>query len=80
MLDSAEDLARRAGQEEAEMALLAGADSLESRSGHQRQQVWDASARRSTPRLLRSTPVDEDLLELPSAPEDENICSTTRRR
>lgn len=35
------------------MQLLAGADALMSLSGHRRQQVWDASALRSTPSLLR---------------------------
>jgi error-prone DNA polymerase len=42
-------------------------------SGHRRQQVWDASALRSTPELLRDAPVDEEILELPSAPEGEEV-------
>ena len=46
------------------MKLLAAADALMSLSGHRRQQVWDASALRSTPILLRDAPVNEDLLEL----------------
>ena len=73
VFDTAEDLARRAGLEQHEMKLLAGADALKSLSGHRRQQVWDASALRSTPALLRDAPVDEDLLELPAAPEGEEI-------
>jgi error-prone DNA polymerase len=73
VFDSAEDLARRAGLEQHEMRLLAGADVLMSLSGHRRQQVWDASALRSTPVLLRDAPVDEDFLALPEAPEGEEI-------
>src|SRR5262249_5188313 len=49
--DSAEDLARRAGLDQHEMTLLAGADALMSLSGHRRQQVWDAAGLRSTPVL-----------------------------
>ena len=71
--ESAEDLARRAGLEHHEMKLLAGADALMSLSGHRRQQVWDASALRSTPLLLRDAPVAEEYLELPDAPEGEEI-------
>jgi len=73
VFDSAEDLARRADLEHHEMKLLAGADALMSLSGHRRQQVWDASALRSTPELLREAPFDEDILELAPAPEGEEI-------
>jgi error-prone DNA polymerase len=73
VFDNAEDLARRAGLELHEMKLLAAADALMSLSGHRRQQVWDASALRSTPELLRDAPVDEEILELPSAPEAEEV-------
>ncbi len=71
--DDAEDLARRAGLEQHEMKLLAAADALMSLSGHRRQQVWDAAALRRAPELLRDAPVDEDVLELPAAPEGEEI-------
>jgi error-prone DNA polymerase len=71
--DSAEDLARRAQLEQHEMRLLAGADALRSLSGHRRQQVWDAAALKVPPALLRDAPVDEELLELPAAPEGEDI-------
>jgi error-prone DNA polymerase len=71
--ESAEDLARRADLDQGDMKLLAGADALMSLSGHRRQQVWDASALRSTPKLLRDAPVNEDFLELPEAPEGEEI-------
>jgi error-prone DNA polymerase len=71
--DSADDLARRAELEQAEMRLLAGADALMSLSGHRRQQVWDASALKRAPKLLRDAPVDEAFLELPEAPEGEEV-------
>ncbi|RZL04164.1 MAG: error-prone DNA polymerase [Rubrivivax sp.] len=73
VFDSAEDLARRAGLDQHEMQILAGADALMSLSGHRRQQVWDASALRSTPLLLRDAPIDEEFLALPEAPEGEEI-------
>jgi error-prone DNA polymerase len=71
--DSAEDLARRARLEQHEMRLLAGADALRSLSGHRRQQVWDASALKTPPVLLRDAPFDEATLDLPAAPEGEDI-------
>jgi error-prone DNA polymerase len=71
--DSAEDLARRASLEQHEMTLLAAADALMSLSGHRRQQVWEATALRSMPKLLRDAPVDEDVLELQEAPEGEEV-------
>ena len=71
--DNAEDLARRAELEQHEMKLLAAADALMSLSGHRRQQVWDAAALRSTPKLLRDATVEEDFLELPEAHEGEEI-------
>ena len=42
-------------------------------SGQRRQQVWDAAALRSTPELLRDAPFDEEVLELPAAPEGEEV-------
>jgi error-prone DNA polymerase len=71
--DSAEDLARRAQLEQHEMRLLAGADALRSLSGHRRQQVWDASALKTPPALLRDARFDEATLDLPAAPEGEDI-------
>ncbi len=71
--DSAEDLSRRAQLEQFEMKLLAAADALASLSGHRRQQVWDTAALHTPPLLLRDAPVEEDLLELPEAPEGEEI-------
>jgi error-prone DNA polymerase len=71
--DSADDLARRAELEQHEMRLLAGADALASLSGHRRQQVWDASGLRRAPKLLQDAPVDEQYLELPQAPEGEEV-------
>ncbi|MGE0290473.1 MAG: error-prone DNA polymerase [Bradyrhizobium sp.] len=71
--DSAEDLARRAELDLQDMKLLAAADALAGLSGHRRQQVWDAAALKRVPELLRDAPVDEDCLELPAAPEGEEI-------
>jgi error-prone DNA polymerase len=71
--ESAEDLSRRANLEQYEMKLLAGADALTSLSGHRRQQVWDAAALHAPPVLLRDAPIDEEILELPEAPEGEEI-------
>ncbi|MDR7307928.1 error-prone DNA polymerase [Rhodoferax saidenbachensis] len=71
--EGAEDLSRRANLEQHEMRILAAADALRSLSGHRRQQVWDASALHAPPALLRDAPVEEDLLELPEAPEGEEI-------
>ena len=71
--ESADDLARRAGLGQRELRLLAAADALASLSGHRRQQVWEASALVAPPLLLRDAPVDEAPLELPPAPEGEEI-------
>lgn len=71
--DSAEDLARRAELEQHEMRLLAGADALMSLSGHRRQQVWEASALKRPPKLLREAPIDEAFLELEPALEGEEV-------
>jgi error-prone DNA polymerase len=71
--DSAEDLARRAELDKEDMTVLAGADALASLAGHRRQQVWEAAALRTPPRLLRAAAVEEELLELPDAPEGEAI-------
>ena len=71
--NDAEDLSRRANLEQHEMRLLAGADALASLSGHRRQQVWDAAALHAPPELLRDAPIEEDILELPEAPEGEEV-------
>jgi DNA polymerase III alpha subunit len=73
LFDHAEDLACRARLDVHEVWVLAAADALMSRSGHRRQQVWDASALLTAPELLREAPVDEDVLELPAAPEGEEV-------
>lgn len=71
--DNAEDLARRAELDQRVMRLLAGADALMSLSGHRRQQVWEASAWKTPPKLLRDAAINEDCLDLPEAPEGEEI-------
>jgi error-prone DNA polymerase len=70
---STEDLALRAALDAADLKALASADALLSLSGHRRQQVWDASALHAAPALLREAPVDEEGLELPAAPEGEEV-------
>ncbi|MDY0105844.1 MAG: error-prone DNA polymerase [Giesbergeria sp.] len=71
--NSAEELARRARLEQHEMKSLAAADALAALSGHRRQQVWEAAALHAPPALLQDAPVDEELLELPAAPEGEEV-------
>lgn len=70
---STEDLALRAELDGKDMAALAAADALMSLSGHRRQQVWDATAQRRAPALLKGVPIDEPALQLPAAPEGEEI-------
>lgn len=69
----AEDLALRAGLDQADLQHLAAADALASLSGHRRQQMWDAAGLRAAPALLRGSPVRETALALPEAPEGEAI-------
>ncbi len=71
--DSTEDLALRAELDAGDLKLLAGADALMSLSGHRRQQVWDAAGLVRAPALLKEAPVNEDILELPSASEGEEV-------
>jgi len=70
---STEDLALRAELDGKDMAALAAADALLTLSGHRRQQVWDATAQRRAPALLKGVPIDEPGLRLPAAPEGEEI-------
>jgi error-prone DNA polymerase len=67
------DLARRAGLEAAELQTLARADALQSLAGHRRQQVWGAAGEQRTTRLLKEAPAHETELQLPAAPEGEEI-------
>jgi error-prone DNA polymerase len=70
---STEDLALRAELDAKDMAALAAADALITLSGHRRQQVWDATAQRRAPALLKGVPIHEAALQLPVAPEGEEI-------
>ena len=70
---STEDLALRAGLDRHDLQALAAADALAALSGHRRQQMWDAAAQHRAPALLRHAPVNEAALELPQAPEGEEI-------
>jgi len=70
---STEDLAIRADLDARDMAALAAADALMALSGHRRQQVWDATAQRRAPALLKGVPIHEAPLQLPAASEGEEI-------
>ncbi|WP_453934423.1 error-prone DNA polymerase [Acidovorax temperans] len=70
---STEDLALRAALDRHDLQALAAADALAALSGHRRQQMWDAAAQHRAPVLLRHAPVNEAPLELPQAPEGEEI-------
>ena len=68
-----QDLARRAGLDTRDLELLASADALQGLAGHRRQQVWEAAAHHDVPALLKDAPVLEAPLQLPLAPEGEEI-------
>jgi error-prone DNA polymerase len=70
---STEDLALRAALDAGDLKALASADALQSLSGHRRQQVWDASALHRAPLLLREAAVNELPVQLPGAPEGEEV-------
>ncbi len=70
---STEDLAIRARLDQGDLKALAGADALAALSGHRRQQVWEASALKPAPGLLKAVPVNEDWLELPAATEGAEV-------
>ncbi|MFT4243118.1 MAG: error-prone DNA polymerase [Acidovorax sp.] len=70
---NAQDLALRAQLTQQDLRALAAADALASLSGHRRQQMWEAAAQHTAPALLRDAPVHEPPLELPAAPEGEEI-------
>ncbi len=70
---STEDLVSRAHLGTLEINALAAADALMQLAGHRRQQVWQASAIKPAPLLLKSVPTHEAALALPDTPEGENI-------
>ncbi|MBK9346048.1 MAG: error-prone DNA polymerase [Burkholderiales bacterium] len=70
---STQDLALRCALDAGDLKALASADALQSLSGHRRQQVWDAAALQPAPALFQGVPVLEDALQLPSAPEGEEV-------
>ncbi len=69
----AQDLALRAELDQQDMQQLAAADALMSLAGQRRQQVWQASALRAQPRLLQGSFSADDELDLPTAPEGEEV-------
>ena len=70
---STEDLALRARLDRQDLQALAAADALCALSGHRRQQMWDAAAQLHALPLLQQAPVREEALQLPAAPEGEDI-------
>ncbi|UUZ68174.1 error-prone DNA polymerase [Polaromonas sp. P2-4] len=70
---STEDLVSRAQLGTLEINALAAADALLALAGHRRQQVWEASAIKPAPLLLKAVPTHETALALPDTPEGENI-------
>jgi error-prone DNA polymerase len=68
-----QNLALRCSLSEGDLKALASADALRSLSGHRRQQVWDASALKPAPELLKGVPVDEDDLLFIPAEEGEEV-------
>jgi error-prone DNA polymerase len=70
---STEDLVSRAQLNTLEINALAAADALLPLAGHRRQQVWEASAIKPAPLLLKAVPTHETALQLPDTPEGENI-------
>ena len=71
--DNAQELALRCGLDQPEMKALAAAGALATLSGHRRQQVWDAAALHTAPLLLKEAQIDEAQLDLPEAPEGEEV-------
>ncbi|MEO7242399.1 MAG: error-prone DNA polymerase [Variovorax sp.] len=71
--ESVEDLALRADLDAGDMAALAAADALMALAGHRRQQVWQATAQRRAPQLLKGVPVHEEALQFEAASEGEEI-------
>ncbi len=69
----AQDLALRAELDQQDLQQLAAADALMSLAGQRRQQVWQASALRAQPRLLQGAFSADDELDLPAAPEGEEV-------
>jgi error-prone DNA polymerase len=70
---STEDLVSRAKLGTLEINALAAADALLALAGHRRQQVWEASAIKLAPGLLKGVPTHEAPLALVDTPEGENI-------
>lgn len=70
---SVEDLCARAELGTLEVNALAAADALAPLAGHRRQQVWQATAIKTRPLMLKAVPTFEASLCLPDTPEGENI-------
>ena len=73
LFTSTEDMVSRAKFGTLEINALAAADALLALAGHRRQQVWEASAIKLAPGLLKGVPTHETALALADTPEGENI-------
>lgn len=69
----AQDLALRAELDQQDLQQLAAADALMSLAGQRRQQVWQASALHAQPPLLQGSFNADEELDLPAAPEGEEV-------
>lgn len=76
--NSAADVAARANLDAAQMTELASANALESLSGNRRQAMWQAKASVPDKGLLRPAEILEDLVELESPTEAENVAADYR--
>ena len=70
---SSEELSIRSRLERADLQHLAAADALAALSGQRRQQRWDAAALARLPPLLQEAAFNEAPLQLPAAPEGEEV-------
>lgn len=72
------DMATRANLDAGDMNALASANALESLSGNRRQAMWQAKASVPDKGLLRPAEILEDLVELESPTEAENVAADYR--
>jgi error-prone DNA polymerase len=72
---SADDLCRRADLSSRELQILAAADALRSLSGHRRHARWQVAALGRESGLMREAAIEEIEVQLPEAPEGQEIAA-----
>jgi error-prone DNA polymerase len=72
---SADDLCRRADLSSRDLQILAAADALRSLSGHRRHARWQVAALGRESGLMREAPIEEIAVQLPEAPEGQEIAA-----